>query len=656
MAPAYLAWKAFYHDRIEAAVVDLETVADQLAQAVQKQWDHEAAIRRVNDPYPLSVAWRPAEPDLVEPWPLLAEVARAWPGGPPGDPARWPGDAAGLTGAAAQIGEVFTQRVPTRRLVVLGEPGAGKTVLLIRLLQDLIAQRPDGGLVPVLISLASWDPRQPLQGWLADQLRRSYPGLRTAAPQPMVGADPVDLAQALLDARRILPLLDGFDELPPALHAYALDALNLALPAKQSLVLASRATAYRTAVQRSGALVRLNGAAGIHLLPLTPDQAAAYLSHDAGGEHTAAADRWTTVAAHLGTDTPVGEALSTPLGLFLTRTIYNPRPHTPAIPRPVPHPDELCDSTAFPTRDALNTHLFNAFIPAAYTAHHTPPSRWSGAQAYRTFVLLARHLETNRGGSPDLAWWELRHAVPAYVHRLAAGLTFGLLFGLTSGLAFGHIFGHAIGYAIGLVCGLTLGLVFGLVFPPASAPSARPRWTSGPLIGSLAFGLAGGLASALTVGRTAGLAFGLLAGLTVWLPGGIAAEKSDLTTMVGPAALLNQDRRVFLTIGLAGGLVYGLAFGLAVGIAFGLAVGIAGGIAFGLAFGIAFGIALTAWTGLVVARSYMAVRHKVPRDLMTLLRDAHEHRGVLRQVGAVYQFRHLDLQRHLAQQPWPPTI
>ncbi|MGW0886143.1 hypothetical protein [Streptomyces sp. NPDC002671] len=39
---------------------------------------------------------------------------------------------------------------------------------------------------------------------------------------------------------------------------------------------------------------------------------------------------------------------------------------------------------------------------------------------------------------------------------------------------------------------------------------------------------------------------------------------------------------------------------------------------------------------------------------MTFLRDAHEHRGVLRQVGAVYEFRHLDLQRHLAQQPWPP--
>ncbi|WP_436988374.1 NACHT domain-containing protein [Streptomyces sp. enrichment culture] len=54
---------------------------------------------------------------------------------------------------------MFAQRVPTRRLVVLGEPGSGKTMLLVRLLQDLDAQRIDGGPVPALFSLASRDPR-----------------------------------------------------------------------------------------------------------------------------------------------------------------------------------------------------------------------------------------------------------------------------------------------------------------------------------------------------------------------------------------------------------------------------------------------------------------------------------------------------------------
>ncbi|WP_436954287.1 hypothetical protein [Streptomyces sp. SudanB182_2057] len=62
------------------------------------------------------------------------------------------------------------------------------------------------------------------------------------------------------------------------------------------------------------------------------------------------------------------------------------------------------------------------------------------------------------------------------------------------------------------------------------------------------------------------------------------------------------------------------------------------------------GTAAVAWPHLVIARIYLTLRCHLPRDLMTFLRDAHEHRGVLRQVGPVYQFRHLDLQRHLAGQ------
>lgn len=242
LAPAYLAWAAFRADRTEAAAVDLDTAAEQLAVAVRSQWDDEAAVRRVNDPYPLPVAWHAAD-DLAEPWPLLMDLPHAWPGGPPGDPARWPQSPGGLADRDGQIGEVFTDRVPTRRLVILGEPGAGKSVLLIRLLQDLVERRTDRTPVPVLFSLASWDPRQPLKEWMAAQLRRTYPGLRTAAPATVTTVNGSgDLAQALLGSGRILPLLDGFDELPPALHATALDALNRSLSARQRRPTSTRPT------------------------------------------------------------------------------------------------------------------------------------------------------------------------------------------------------------------------------------------------------------------------------------------------------------------------------------------------------------------------------------------------------------------------------
>jgi hypothetical protein len=49
-------------------------------------------------------------------------------------------------------------RVPNRRLVVIGEPGSGKTVLAILLTLGLLRVCESGGPVPVLLPVSSWDP------------------------------------------------------------------------------------------------------------------------------------------------------------------------------------------------------------------------------------------------------------------------------------------------------------------------------------------------------------------------------------------------------------------------------------------------------------------------------------------------------------------
>ncbi|MEJ8668653.1 hypothetical protein WKI71_09350 [Streptomyces sp. MS1.AVA.1] len=159
-AGAYLAWSAYRADRAEAAsaATDPAVVADRLAVAVRRQWEAEARARRLADPYPLPVSWRGADADL-------AEVT------------------AGPAGRDGEIGAVFTDRVPDRRLLVLGAPGSGKTMLLVRLLLALIEDRTAGDPVPVLFPLASWDPTAvDLRAWMERKLVQDHAELGAAAP------------------------------------------------------------------------------------------------------------------------------------------------------------------------------------------------------------------------------------------------------------------------------------------------------------------------------------------------------------------------------------------------------------------------------------------------------------------------------------------
>ena len=105
-----------------------------------------------------------------------------------------------------------------------------------------------------------------------------------------------------------------------------------------------------------------------------------------------------------------------------------------------------------------------------------------------------------------------------------------------------------------------------------------------------------------------------------------------------------------LATGLGFGLATGLAAGIRVGLAAGLAVGLGVGVTAGLTSGLGLGMYQTEWLSYVITRGWLAFHHHLPWSLMSFLADAHQ-RGVLRQAGAVYQFRHIDLQRRLAARP-----
>jgi hypothetical protein len=131
--PALWLGIAGYLQAGRSAQVTIADVADQLASAVSAQWEAEARIRRLNAPYPLPVSWTAADTTLTDDWDLLERLGRSGAGWPrPAAPGIW---AAGPHELAAGDNELVSvlARVPTGRLVVLGEPGAGKTTLVVRL-------------------------------------------------------------------------------------------------------------------------------------------------------------------------------------------------------------------------------------------------------------------------------------------------------------------------------------------------------------------------------------------------------------------------------------------------------------------------------------------------------------------------------------------
>lgn len=635
----WLAWAAYTADRAEAAgETELAEVADQLAAAVRRQWEDEAALRQLNDPYPLPVRWRPAPAALVERWPALVRLARSGAGWPPPPPAgSWAAGPGGLAGGDGDLPGLL-ERVPTGRLVVLGEPGAGKTMLTVRLVLDLLAARQPGGPVPLLVPLASWNPEEEgLRAWLERRLTGDYPGLGVPAP----GGSDGSRARALLDAGLILAVLDGLDEIGEAVRARAIAGINTALRPGQRLVVTARAEAYRRTVSPPGGReVRLAGAAGIQLRPLARAVVADYLRGSAGGP--AGAARWDELLA--AWPQPVAQTLTTPLMATLARTVYNPRPGE-AVAAVDGSPSDLLDPARFPTAAAVARHLFDGFIPAAYRPHPDPDRRcrWSAADAERWLVFLARYLDDTLR-TTDLAWWRLVPALSARARaaaRAAVGLLVGLVIGTVAGLVGGRELGLALGPAANAIMTMVTGtaLIAGTFSPPRRA--VRWHWPRGrEIIAPLALGTGAGVAGGWSISP----AFGLVGVLLGVVPFGFSGVSADLRQATGPGRLLRQDRVAFtvLTVGL------GLVAGVAAGIAFGVAAGIVFAVV-AVLFGGTIGMVETACSGYTLAVAALAARRRLPWRLMAFLADAHERRGVLRQVGATYQFRHVELQHRLAE-------
>jgi hypothetical protein len=228
---------------------------------------------------------------------------------------------------------------------------------------------------------------------------------------------------------------------------------------------------------------------------------------------------------------------------------------------------------------------------------------------------------------------------------LAGGLSFGLAGGFGGGLV-ERLAGREFGAGLGILLVAAAGFVTGNIVSRDHHPARGARWNhrGKSLVGGLAVGVAGGLAG--------GPAVGLASSLAVLLALGVEAIPDDISAAASPDALLLRDRRAAIARTVAIGLAIGLAGMLAAGVKIGIAFGFRAGVvaAAGLVGGLAITAVTSAWPSWVIARTWLAIRGQLPWHVMTFLADAHR-RGILRQSGSVYQFRHLELQQHLASHP-----
>jgi hypothetical protein len=661
---------------------ELDQLSDLFARAVKEQWTRAASDRGLLQPDPIPVRWKRSSLPVAGP-PSAAVGSQQF--------SPLPGlSAVGqqrLRGGRISDLHAVYGGLGSGRLVIAGAPGSGKSGAAVLLVlaalkyRDQVsdAQRPQVP-VPVMFTLHGWDPgTQRVQDWLAARFQQTYPLL--------AGKSGARKAAELLAAGKVTVILDGLDEIHEQLRPVALKALSQ--QAHFRLIVLTRSAEMAAAASQG----LLEGAAALELQAIDPATAASYLT---GAQLHPAPPGWRELTDRLrrGPDSPLAQALSSPLTLTLVRDTYRAGDDSLELLAFCDTPDPAV------TSEDIVDHLLDRVLPAAYAERPGEPAqRYDLQTAEHALRYLAARM--NHDGTRDLQWSQIRCWAPAAPRSIATGLMFGLAVGLVGALT--------IRLTFGLVVGISAAVGFGLlatfrehspsligprplrqVFRPASVPSGLAVG----LPAGLAVGLPVGLAAGLAGGLAAGLAFGLSMGFIFSRGPGDAAPQSPLASWHGSqvAALATGLATGFtggLAVGLAGGLegalaaalagslavglplsrvavravglVAGLSIGLGFGLTFGLVVGFMGGPAIGLTAGLTAGIAVGLTLGPAGGFMYsmtwaaslafvqLAVRQRTPVRLVRFLEDARD-RNVLRTVGPVYQFRHARLQDRLSGQ------
>jgi DNA polymerase III delta prime subunit len=156
-------------------------------------------------------------------------------------------------------------------LLIMGEPGSGKTITLLQLTRDLIAraEKDEKAPIPIVLNLSSWMPSDTasitngdgIENWLVEELNKKYFIIKK-------------IGKAWVEKQELCLLLDGLDEVNPKYRSNCVNALNIFQKERGTkMVVCSRRKDYELLARKN----RLHFQKGISLKSLNQEQVRDYL-------------------------------------------------------------------------------------------------------------------------------------------------------------------------------------------------------------------------------------------------------------------------------------------------------------------------------------------------------------------------------------------